>query len=114
MSEDITALPSTVGIAQATEYRGNTNDLIALTAAVTGLSLCGYMATNGLICCLPVILGAAGLFMAKDATDPKRARTLSIIGLASMGLFILFILCLILFFVGMMILAGLGGPQTFQ
>ncbi len=105
--------PSTsVGVGQATEYRGNTSDVIAFTAAVSGLSLCGYLATNGLACCLPVALGVAGLAMAKDAADPKRAQTLSIIGIASVGLLILLFVCCFVLYFGFVALMAVSSSGT--
>lgn len=87
------------GVAGPTEYTGNTNDLIALTAAVSGLTLCGYLATNGLLCCLPVALGAAGLALAKDARDPARARNLSLVGIVSVGILVVMLtVCLVAYF----------------
>jgi Na+-driven multidrug efflux pump len=102
MSEELAGISGTaesVGVGQATEYRGNTSDVIAFSAAVSGLTLCGYLATNGLACCLPVALGIAGLAMARNAGDPKRARTMSLIGIGSVGLLVvLFLCCIVLYF----------------
>ncbi|MDO9066695.1 MAG: hypothetical protein Q7U96_06410, partial [Chloroflexota bacterium] len=73
MSEDLPGPPeatATVGVGQATEYRGNTSDVIAFTAAVSGLTLCGYLATNGLTCCLNFALGNDVLDIAQSAGDP--------------------------------------------
>jgi hypothetical protein len=97
-----------VGVGQPTEYRGNTGDVIALTAAVSGLTLCGYLATNGLACCLPLALGVAGLALAQNAGDPKRARILSIIGIASVGLLVLFFVCCIVLYFGFVALMAVS------
>lgn len=101
-----------VGVGQATEYRGNTSDVIAFTAAVSGLTLCGYLATNGLACCLPVALGIAGLAMAQNAGDPKRARIMSIVGIASVGLLVLFIVCCIALYFGFVALMAVSSSGT--
>ncbi len=108
----LSELPPSVGVGQATEYRGNTSDVIALTAAVSGLTMCGYLATNGLACCLPLALGVAGLAMAKDAADPKRAQTLSIIGIASVGLLILLFVCCIVLYFGFVALMAVSSSGT--
>jgi hypothetical protein len=114
VSEDQSRALSEAGVARPTEYHGNTNDLIALTAAITGLTFCGYLTTNGLVCCLPVALGAAGLFLAKDAADPRRARTLSIIGIGSAAIVLLFLAACIALYVGMFIVLGLAGTAAFN
>jgi hypothetical protein len=111
MADEIIKAPeptANVGVAGATEYHGNTNDLIALTAAISGLSFCGYMATNGLLCCLPVLLGIAGLAMAKDAQDPVRARNLSLIGILTAGLLLALFLACIVVYVGFIVAASLS------
>ncbi len=101
------------GVARPTRYQGNTNDIVALSAAVSGLSLCAYMATNGLFCCLPVLLGIAGLAMAGSAEDPQRARNLSLVGIGTVGcMFLFFLACIALYFAFMAIVAissGQGG-----
>ena len=114
MNEGLTGVPTNTGVAQASEYRGNTNDLIAFTAAVSGLSFCAYLATNGLICCLPAILGAAGLAMAKDAADPHRARVLSILGIASVGVVILLIAAFAVLGIVIVMMSALASPTTFR
>jgi hypothetical protein len=108
----VSGVPEGVGVGQATEYRGNTSDVIAFSAAVSGLTLCGYLATNGLACCLPVALGIAGLAMAHNAEDPKRARNMSIIGIASVGLLVLFLLCCIALYVGVVALMAVSSSGT--
>jgi hypothetical protein len=113
MSEEqlgVSEATGTAGVGQATEYRGNTNDVVAFTAAVSGLTLCGYLATNGLICCLPIALGIAGLALAQNAGDPKRARILSIVGIASVGALILFFLCCIALYFGAVALMAISSP----
>ena len=107
--------PARAGIAGPTGYSGNTNDLIALTAAVSGLSLCAYMASNGLFCCLPVLLGVAGLAMARDARDPVRARNLSIVGILSAGLLILLLLACFVAYVAFIVAISLSsGGRAFN
>lgn len=115
MSEEQLSLSEatvSVGVGQATEYRGNTSDVIAFTAAVSGLTLCGYLASNGLVCCLPVALGIAGLAMAQNAGDPKRARIMSIVGIASVGLLVLFIVCCIALYFGFVALMAVSSSGT--
>lgn len=112
--EGLNGLPATTGVAQASEYRGNTNDLIAFTAAVSGLAFCAYLATNGLVCCLPALLGAAGLAMAKDAADPRRARTLSIIGIASVGVVILAIAAFAVLGIAIVVMSAMATPSAFH
>jgi len=100
------------GVARPTRYEGNTNDLVALTAAVSGLSLCAYLATNGLFCCLPVLLGIAGLAMAGNAEDPKRARTLSLVGIGTVGcMLLLFLACIVLYFAFVAMIAISSGQS---
>lgn len=100
------------GVAHPTRYQGNTNDLVALTAAVSGLSMCAYLATNGLFCCLPVFLGIAGLAMAGNAEDPKRARNLSLVGIATVGfIFLVFLACIVLYFAFMAVIAISSGAS---
>jgi hypothetical protein len=111
MPEDTSGLPDsmgTVGVGQASEYRGNTSDVIAFTAAVSGLTMCGYLATNGLACCLPVVLGIAGLAMARNAEDPKRARMLSMIGIGSVGLLVLLFVCCVALYFGFVALMAVS------
>jgi hypothetical protein len=115
MREELPSGPGvaeSAGVGQPTEYRGNTSDVIAFTAAVSGLTLCGYLATNGLACCLPVVLGIAGLAMAQNAGDPKRARTLSMIGIASVGLLVLFFVCCVALYFGFVALMAISSSGT--
>jgi hypothetical protein len=106
-------VPETAGVSRADEYHGNTNDLIALTAAVSGLTVCGYLATNGLVCCLPLVLGIAGLAAAGSAADPARARTMSLIGIGSILVLFLLLVCCIVLYVGFIALAALGSARTY-
>jgi hypothetical protein len=111
MSQELSGLPdatAAAGVGQATEYRGNTSDVIAFTAAISGLTICGYLASNGLVCCLPAVLGIAGLAMAQNAGDPKRARMMSIIGIASVALLVFFIVCCIALYFGFVALMAVS------
>ncbi len=63
-------------------YRGNSNDLSALIAAVVGITTVASCA--GGMYCLPVVagvLGLVGLQNARNAVDPTRTRNLSIVSL---------------------------------
>jgi hypothetical protein len=74
--------------------------------------MCGYLSTNGLACCLPVALGIAGLALAQSAGDPKRARMLSLVGIGSVGLLLVFFLCCIVLYFGFIVLMGLSAGGT--
>jgi hypothetical protein len=54
--------------------------MLALSAAVSGLSMCGFMASFGLLFFLPLILGIVAFAAADGAEDPKRAKILSVVG----------------------------------
>jgi hypothetical protein len=115
---DVGTVDRSVGVAQPTQYQGNSNDVIALAAAVSGLTVCAYLASSGLACCLPLVLGVAGLALAQQAVDPARARTLSLVGVGSIGLMLLFVLCCIALYVALIVVssyssAGLVSPGSF-
>ncbi len=100
----------------AAPYRGNSTDLTALMAALSGLG--AILACAGLYYLLPLIafvLGLVAWLQQKDALDPKRARWMSLVGLAGGSLFILAVLagfglvalCFILQFA---LISSSGGP----
>jgi hypothetical protein len=79
--------------AQDVPYRGNSTDVSALVAAVTGLSALASCA--GLAWVIPLIALALGLvswLQSKDAINAKRTRWLAVIGMASGGVFFVFVL----------------------
>jgi len=80
-------------------YKGNSTDVTALVAAVTGLA--SLLSCGGFYYFLPLIalvLGLVAWLQAKDAFDPKRARWLGVVGLAGGGVFILTVLAFFAFF----------------
>ncbi len=73
-------------------YRGNSTDVGALVAAVAGLTALASCA--GLAWVIPLFALIAGLvswLQSKDAVNVKRTRWLSVIGMASGGVFLLFV-----------------------
>lgn len=80
-------------------YKGNSTDVTALVAAVTGLA--SLLACGGFYYFLPLIalvLGLVAWLQAKDAHDPNRARWLGVVGLAGGSVFILGVLAFLAFF----------------
>ena len=74
-------------------YHGNSTDVGALVAAVVGLLALASCA--GLAWVLPLFGGVLGLvswLQAKDAVSARRTRWLAAVGMASGGVFFLFIL----------------------
>jgi hypothetical protein len=105
--------PPTAALTQSglAKYIGNSYDLIALIAAITGLFSLGTCFLGLNIYCLPIMLGIIGLIAAKQSADPSRTRTLSIIGIATTAFLLLLILAIILAYVGfviVMIIASTG------
>lgn len=95
-------------------YKGNSEDLNALLAAVLGLTT--LFSCVGGAYCLPVVAAALGLAAyanASKAVDPSRTRRLSIIGISVGGLLFF---CLIAYFGAIFIFvlialtSNLGGP----
>jgi hypothetical protein len=96
-------------------YQGNSVDVTALIAAVMGsLTLAWCAGIAWIIPLLAFIFGLTGWLQAKSASDPRRTRWLSGIGMASGGLFLgisvfgflIFFLCFFSFFAA----SGLLGP----
>ena len=50
--------------------------------------------------------------MAQNAGDPKRARIMSIVGIASVGLLVLFIVCCIALYFGFVALMAVSSSGT--
>ena len=88
LSEAAAARPPAADVS----YRGNSTDVSALVAAVAGLSALASCA--GLAWVIPLLalaLGLVGWLQAKYAFNARRTRWLSIIGMASGGAFLLFV-----------------------
>lgn len=81
-------------------FTANANDLLALGALVSGLTLLLSCATGDMFrCCLPLLpllLGAIGLASARQAVDENRARLWAWIGLGSGAIVVLFIALILL------------------
>jgi len=101
-------------------YRGNSTDVAALAAAVMGLA--AVLSCAGLAYFLPLaafVLGLVAWLQNKDALDPRRARWLSLLGLAGGSLFFVgllallgfVLLCFMLQFA--LIASAGGGPGRF-
>ena len=101
-------------------YRGNRFDVSALVAAVVGalaLVSCATMG-YGIYCMplLPVALGIVGLVTARRSVDEGRTRLLSWIGVGTggfvlvvvAGLFLLWVLLVVLAVVGSLVAGGYG------
>jgi hypothetical protein len=95
-------------------YQGNSTDIGALLAAVIGLF--GLASCFGLSYVAPLIAFALGLvtwWQAKDSVDPRRTRWLAGAGLASGGLFIAGMLCLMTICLASWVVAlGTSGVQS--
>ena len=79
--------------AQDVPYRGNSTDVGALVAAVAGIVALASCA--GLAWVIPLIalaLGQVSWLQSKDAINAKRTRWLAVIGMASGGVFFVFVL----------------------
>ncbi len=95
-------------------FTANANDLIALGALVSGLTLLLSCVTGDMFrCCLPLLpllLGAIGLASARQAVDENRTRLWSWVGLGSGAIVVLFIalilLCTLVSFALMIALNG--------
>lgn len=98
--------------AQNIPYKGNGTDLTALAALITGVT--ALFACAGLYYLIPILalgLGLVAVLQAKDALNPSRARWMGMVGLASGGLFLMFVLGIIVFFSACMILAMLASSS---
>lgn len=98
-------------------YKGNSTDVTALLAALAGAS--ALLTCGGFSWLIPVvafILGLAAWLQQRDALEPRRARWLSLLGLAGGSVFILallagmafMLLCFVLQFA--LVAASRGGP----
>jgi hypothetical protein len=102
--------------AQDAPYRGNSTDVGALVAAVAGLSaLASCAGLAWLLPLLAVVLGLVSWLQSKDAVNAGRTRWLSIIGVASGGVFLLFIvgmfaLVFLCFFLQFVLMASVRTP----
>ncbi len=88
--------PSEVSAARAPEaylpYKGNSTDVTALIAALTGLmALLSCAGCSWLLPLLAFVLGLVAWLQARDSADPSRTRWLSGLGLAGGGVFIVFV-----------------------
>jgi hypothetical protein len=84
-SEASAARPATPDL----PYKGNSTDLSALVAALTGLM--ALLSCAGLSWIIPFLAFALGLvawLQARDAADPGRTRVLAGLGLAGGGIFV--------------------------
>lgn len=101
---------------QDVPYRGNSTDVGALVAAVAGLSALASCA--GLAWALPLIalvLGLVSWLQSKDAVNARRTRWLAVIGMASGGAFLLFLvsifaLMFLCFFLQFVLMASVRTP----
>ena len=78
-------------------YKGNSTDVTALVAAISGVS--ALAACVGLSWVIPFVafaLGLVGVLQARDSADPGRTRLLAGLGLASGGIFVLMVLGFVL------------------
>ena len=94
-------------------YRGNQTDLSALIAAI--LSLTTLASCFGGIYCIPIlalIMGAIAYRNANIAVDGQRTKVLSVVGMATGGLFVLMIICFVIFYVSMILFAVLASSTT--
>jgi len=92
-------------------YSGNNSDLVALAAAIGGLSILSTCFLSYLAYCMPLALGVAGLALAKEAAHPQRARVMSFIGLGSSLLVILIIFTCIALYIAVIVAAGVLGSR---
>lgn len=94
---------------------GNTYDVAALVAVVTGAVMVFLCLTCGLgTYCLPLVPIAAGVFglaTAARAVDPKRTRLLSWLGIGAGGLALLLFLALIAVYAMMFTTGALPGLE---
>ncbi len=104
--------------AQDVPYRGNSTDVSALVAAVAGIVALASCA--GLAWVIPLIALALGLvswLQSKDAINAKRTRWLSIIGMASGGAFLVFMLMIfasvfLCFFIQLALVSAVRTPPV--
>ena len=96
----------------AVTFMGNTYDLTALGAVISGLlTLFMCLSCNmGMYCLpfLPLVLGAIGLVAARDSVNEERTRLWSWIGIGIGGAFFLLIVLSIIGFVALYVLGALA------
>jgi len=91
-------------------YRGNSQDLSALLAAIFGIVT--IFSCMGGIYCLPlvgVVLGLLAFSNAKQAVEPKRTRILAGVGIGIGGFLLIIVALYALLFVGLILIALLAG-----
>jgi len=100
-------------------YQGNSTDMGALVAAISGIM--ALVSCAGFSWVLPLLAFGLGLiiwFHSKDALDPRRARWLAGAGMATGGVFLVVaagifaIMCLFFTFAAIASRAGPGGFST--
>lgn len=99
-------------------YKGNSTDVTALVAAVSGISaLAACVGLSWVFPFLAFALGLVGLMQARDSANPGRTRLLAGLGLASGSIFVLFFLGFILIIMLCMLSISLTnfttGPRVF-
>lgn len=78
--------------AQEAPYKGNSTDVGALVAAVSGVvALASCAGVAWVIPLVAFFLGLVSWLQARDSLDPRRTRWLAGLGLAGGGIFVLFI-----------------------
>ena len=95
---------------------GNTYDLAALVALITGAVVLFTLITCGMgaycIPFVPIVAGIIALASAARAADPQRTRLYAWLGIGAGGLTLLLTVGLILLYVGLFLAMGLfAGPQ---
>jgi hypothetical protein len=95
---------------------GNTYDLAALIALITGAVVLFLLLTCGMgAYCLPfapIVAGIIALASAARAADPQRTRLYAWLGIGAGGLALLLTVGLILLYVGLFVAMGFfAGPQ---
>jgi hypothetical protein len=96
-------------------FHGNTYDLAALVALITGAVLLLLCLTCGMgsycLPAVPIVAGLIGLTSAARAADPQRTRLYSWLGIGAGGLYILLALALVVVYVALMILLAASGSS---
>ena len=91
-------------------FMGNTYDLVALVALLTGALVLFILLTCGVgTYCLPlvpIVAGIIALASASQAADPERTRRYSWLGIGAGGLAVLLIAGVIALYVGLLLASG--------
>ena len=91
-------------------FAGNTYDLAALVAVITGATLLFTCLTCGVggycLPLVPIIAGIAGLTAAARAADPERTRLFSWLGIGAGSAYLLLALALIVVYVAALLIAA--------